>query len=269
MLMVAAQYQKVLLVDDNPSNRSFLKDQLDSLKLVTTVATSGKEALEILSQHPDFELVLIVMQMPGMNGCDFAAKVKNIYPQLPLILLDLTDGKMEQRYKGLFKAVLVRPINQETLDQYIVNELGGGTTKIITPAPVKKLSSEFANEHPMKILVAEDNLVNQKLAIKVLEKLGYQPDLAENGLEVLEKVSICNYDLILMDIQMPEMDGLEATRAIRKGMAIQPFIIAMTANAMKEDRDDCYQSGMNDFLSKPVKPEDLVSMLKKWSVNSW
>jgi CheY-like chemotaxis protein len=114
-------------------------------------------------------------------------------------------------------------------------------------------------------LVAEDNMVNQKLALKILSKLGYTAALAENGREVTEMANLKEYDLIFMDIQMPEMDGLEATKMIRKYMNVQPMIIAMTANAMSEDREECLKAGMDDFLSKPVKLEELVNMIAKWS----
>ncbi len=117
----------------------------------------------------------------------------------------------------------------------------------------------------MHILIAEDNLVNQKLAMKVLGKLGYSPDIAQDGKEVLEVVSSKKYDLILMDVQMPEMDGLEATRMIRLCLDAQPVIIAMTANSMLGDREECMQAGMDDYISKPVRLEELVTMLEKWA----
>ena len=132
-------------------------------------------------------------------------------------------------------------------------------------AAAPKLSVDFAKEFPLKIMVAEDNLTNQKLALKILSKLGFEAALAENGRQAADMAAQYAYDIILMDVQIPEMDGLEATRIIRRELEIQPVIIAMTANAMKEDRDQCLQAGLDDFLSKPVKVEDLVAMLTKWS----
>jgi CheY-like chemotaxis protein len=129
----------------------------------------------------------------------------------------------------------------------------------------RMLSEEFAKEFPLRILVAEDNPINQRLTIKVLSKLGYQADLAQNGQEVLERVGYDRYDLILMDVQMPEMDGLEATRMVRLLPEKQPVIIAMTANAMEGDRDNCLQAGMDDYISKPVEWDDLLIRLEKWS----
>ncbi|TMI91530.1 MAG: response regulator, partial [Bacteroidetes bacterium] len=128
----------------------------------------------------------------------------------------------------------------------------------------RKLSDEFSQQFPLRILVAEDNLVNQKLATKMLGKLGYQADLACNGKEVMEMVGHEHYDIILMDVQMPEMDGLEATRMIRTCLELQPIIIAMTANVMLGDRDECIQAGMDDYISKPIELNELLGQLEKW-----
>jgi CheY-like chemotaxis protein len=129
-----------------------------------------------------------------------------------------------------------------------------------------KLPENFAQQHPLKILVAEDDPMNQQLALMVLKRLGYGADIAANGKEVLDMVSEKNYDLIFMDVQMPEMDGLEATRMIRLCLSVQPVIIAMTANAMDGDREKCLQSGMNDYISKPVNFEELTQILHKWAL---
>ena len=119
----------------------------------------------------------------------------------------------------------------------------------------------------MRILLAEDNPINQLLATTILNKLGYDPQIANNGLEAIDLLNEQQFDLIFMDMQMPEMDGIEATRHIRQNLSVQPIIIAMTANAMQGDREECLQAGMNDYLSKPVKPEDLMIMVEKWSLS--
>jgi len=128
----------------------------------------------------------------------------------------------------------------------------------------RTLSEAFGKEYPLLILVGEDNIVNQKLTMKVLEKLGYQADLARDGKEVLELACLKTYDLILMDVQMPEMDGLEATRMLRLCLEKQPVIIAMTANVMEGDKDNCTQAGMDDYISKPVELNELLTKLEKW-----
>jgi signal transduction histidine kinase/CheY-like chemotaxis protein len=266
--MMAIEGKKILVVDDNFTNRCILKNQLESWKLVPVIASSGKEALNIISSCSDFDLVLTDMQMPEMDGYEFARKTKELYPKIPIILLSSVGADKVPTHSQVFSSVLTKPIRQEALCKLILHQLGTDSQAQEEASPVKKLSPQFANEHPLSILVAEDNIVNQKLAMRVLEKLGYQPALAGNGLEVLEKIKDNPFDLILMDIQMPEMDGIEATRTIRGYNDRQPLIIAMTANAMEEDRDICLRSGMNDFLAKPLKPGDLVTLLEKWSAHT-
>jgi CheY-like chemotaxis protein len=129
-----------------------------------------------------------------------------------------------------------------------------------------KMSPDFANQFPLRILIAEDDDMNQQMALMLLKRLGYEADSVANGKEVLEIVSEKKYDLILMDVQMPEMDGLEATRMIRLCLSEQPVIIAMTANAMAGDREDCLRAGMEDYLSKPVNVDDLMKTLETWAL---
>jgi signal transduction histidine kinase/ligand-binding sensor domain-containing protein/DNA-binding response OmpR family regulator len=265
--MVGMEGKQILVVDDNDTNRYILRNQLELWNLVPTLASSGKEALDILASSTNFDLILTDMQMPDMDGCQLAQNVQQLDPKLPIILLSSVGDERNKKYAGLFKSILTKPIKQEMLSKLIINELRGGKAKPAEVQPVKqKLSEDFAKEHPLKILVAEDNIINQKLTLKVLSKLGFKAALAQNGHEVIEMISQEFYNIILMDVQMPEMDGLESTRTIREGMDIQPVIIAMTANAMKEDKDECLKVGMDDFLSKPVKIDDLVNMLAKWSL---
>lgn len=153
--------------------------------------------------------------------------------------------------------------------QTIVNQqlISAATSPIIVEkASTGLLKENFGEQHPLNILVAEDNIINQKLILRILDKLGYQPMLAVNGLEVISMIQLHTFDVILMDIQMPEMDGLEATLAIRRSNMRQPYIIAMTANAMQEDKDECLRIGMNDYLSKPVHIESLLEALSAASV---
>jgi len=149
------------------------------------------------------------------------------------------------------------------LREHVINIFNTTTDK---KEAVNKLPDEFSKQYPLRILIAEDNPVNQKIATKILTKLGYQPSVAQNGKEALEMVSNGQYDMILMDVQMPEMNGLEATRMIRTCLEIQPIIIAMTANVMQGDRDACMQAGMDDYISKPIDLKELLSQLEKWSL---
>jgi two-component system, sensor histidine kinase and response regulator len=256
----------VLVVDDNATNRAILKAQLEHWQMKPVIAVSAKQALDILEKYTHFDLVLTDMQMPDMDGCQLAGHIKQLQPSLPVILLSSIGEERNKKCDILFSAVLTKPVKQDMLYKSMINELRDKekTTHLAEPSR-QRLSADFAQMHPLKILVAEDNLVNQNLTLKVLEKLGYQAALANNGVEVTEMVNLQQYDLILMDIQMPEMDGLEATQMIRKYLEEQPVIIAMTVNAMKEDREDCMKAGMDDFLSKPVRLDEMINTLIKWS----
>ena len=260
----------ILIVDDNYTNRQILNNQLELWKMIPTLAESGAEALEIMAKGTHFDLMLSDMQMPDMDGCELATQMKQLYPEIPIILLSSVGDENNKKYTGLFKSILTKPIKQEMLCRLLINELRGKSKPVKQEAePVKpKLSVDFAKEHPLDILVVEDNLANQRLALKILSKLGFEPMLAENGKIAVEMVGKNEYDMVLMDVQMPVMDGLEATRIIRQQLATQPVIIAMTANAMKEDRDECLEAGLDDFLSKPVKPEDLMNMIAKWATSA-
>jgi signal transduction histidine kinase/CheY-like chemotaxis protein len=260
--------KKVLVVDDNLTNRSILRNQLQQWQLVPTLAVSGTEALEILSKTPGFDLVLSDMHMPEMDGITLARSIKINYKKLPIILLSSIGDSTSKEHPDLFDSALTKPVKQNTLFKHIVAQLSPQRSKIVAEesAAGKKLSAEFALKHPLRILVTEDNPVNQKLTERVLTKLGYASEKALNGQEALNAVAETAYDIILMDIQMPVMDGLEATQRIRSGNGVQPVIIAMTANAMQGDREMCIQAGMDDYISKPVELETLVQMLEKWSV---
>ncbi|MEO6732760.1 MAG: two-component regulator propeller domain-containing protein [Ferruginibacter sp.] len=259
--------KQILVVDDNATNRSILKNQLEIWKAIPTLASSGAEAMDILEKGMHFDLLLTDMQMPDMDGCELAGNVKKLYPKVPIILLSSVGDERNKKYADLFRSILTKPIKQEMLCKLMINELRGTTkhTASVKQSDKNKLSIDFVKEHPLNILVADDNLANQKLTLKILSKLGYEAALAKNGREAVEMADEQQYDIILMDIQMPEMDGLEATRKIRQELEIQPIIVAMTANAMKEDKDECLQAGMNDFVSKPVRLEEVVNMLAKWS----
>ncbi|MGC4036099.1 MAG: two-component regulator propeller domain-containing protein [Chitinophagaceae bacterium] len=255
--------KKILVVDDNPTNRNILKNQLEYWKLIPTLATSGQEALAMIRDENPYDLLLTDMQMPEMDGCGLAKEIKALYPAMPIILLSSVGDERNKTYKGLFNAILTKPIKHDILCKLIAQELRG-IRKITDTKQTLKTTTKILNEEYPTILVAEDNLVNQKLAIKMLEKLGYNADIAINGIEAIAMMKQKNYEIILMDVQMPEIDGLEATRVIRKEKGTQPVIIAMTANAMREDQAECISAGMDDFLSKPVKPDELAGMLKKW-----
>lgn len=264
--MEGLEGKHILIVDDNATNRSILKNQMELWKFVPVLASSGKEALEIMMVHPGFDLVITDMQMPGMDGLQLSRVIRGSFPDLPIILLNSLGDERRNQYNGLFNSVLSKPVKQDVLNQHIIQNLrGNGKPRMDTRMPSGQLTTVFAETHPLRLLVAEDNLVNQKIIKLMLSKLGYAVDVVNNGLEAITAATHASYDLILMDMQMPEMDGLEATKTIRELMGEPPFIIALTANAMEEDREQCIQAGMQDYLTKPLKLEDLKSLLKKYA----
>lgn len=254
--------KKILVVDDNPTNLTILKNQLNYWNFAPILANSAKQALEILSYTRDFDLVISDMQMPEMDGLELAQAIKRMMPQLPLFLLSSIGDENNKKYRELFSTILAKPVKPELLYQSIQSQFKHQKTPI-EHDDKKLMTEDFAKGNPLKILVAEDNLINQKLITILLKKLGYASTVAYNGHEVLELLKEGDFDTILMDVQMPDIDGLEATRLIRAGSGHQPYIIALTANAMQEDKEECLRAGMNDYLSKPVKPEFLMKALEK------
>jgi signal transduction histidine kinase/CheY-like chemotaxis protein/ligand-binding sensor domain-containing protein len=260
--------KKVLVVDDNVTNLTILKTQLEQWKMLPTLASSGSEALQILTNSQEkFDLVITDMQMPDMDGVQLTQQIKTHYKALPVILLSSIGDESKKKHPNLFSAVLNKPVKQMRFRHVLHSVFRPEEESIPLEEQKSKqvLSADFATKYPLRILIADDNPVNQKLIIRVLNKLGYQQiDIAGNGLEATEKFNEQFYDVILMDVQMPEMDGLEATRLIRQKQYLQPVIIAMTANAMQGDREECIKAGMDDYISKPVKFEALIVVFEKW-----
>jgi signal transduction histidine kinase/ligand-binding sensor domain-containing protein/DNA-binding response OmpR family regulator len=262
------QNKRILVVDDNPTNRDILEEQLKQWNFVPVMAESGAATLKILAEEEPVNLVISDMNMPEMDGITLARKIREIDPDLPIILLTSMGNEQSRKNKNLFNAALTKPTKHQVLYKHIIEQLKLTIDVKSEVQPVKTpFSEEFAKLHPINILIAEDNAINQKLAKYILNKMGYKPDIVENGHECLNALINKKYDMILMDVQMPEMDGLEATRFIRQNMEHQPVIVAMTANAMTEDRDLCLQAGMNDYLSKPLKLQEIMNVLEKWEPN--
>ena len=259
--------KKILVVDDNATNRSILETQLEQWDFIPALAESADQALEKLKAGERFDLIITDMNMPVMDGVELAKNIRSLQPKVPLILLSSVGSEQLKKAQGLFNRVLTKPTKHHTLYKHIIDQLKGN--EVVTPQPptaaANQFSKDMAERYPLDILIAEDNFVNQKVIIHILQKMGYKPDVTANGHEVLDAVAKKNYDMILMDIQMPEMDGLEATRFIREHLTDQPVIVAMTANAMAEDREACLSAGMDDYLSKPMKLAEIIAVLEKWS----
>jgi len=205
------------------------------------------------------------MQMPEMDGLELAREIRRYRDQnaLPLLLLTSMGRLAEARGTSEFAAQLSKPVKSSQLHDALVRVLATGTAP--DSAPGRREAGAKSAVADLRLLVAEDNAVNRQLALALLRRLGYDADVVENGREVLDALERERYDVVLMDVQMPELDGLEATRQIRArhGASHAPRIIAMTANAMEGDRDECLAAGMDDYLSKPVRPEELSRALAR------
>ncbi|QEC77681.1 hybrid sensor histidine kinase/response regulator [Mucilaginibacter ginsenosidivorax] len=256
--------KKVLLVDDNETNLLILKNQLQQWKLAPVLATSVKQALEILKHHQAISLIITDMQMPDADGVSLAREVSRFETPMPVIMLSSIGDETRKKFPKLFSSILTKPVKQNNLWKSINAALTNQKDEPqVKGAQRFLLQTSFAQEHPLQILVAEDNLINQKLVERVLFKLGYNIDMVSNGYEVLEKITEKQYDVLLMDIQMPELDGLETTKFIRNQAIKQPYIAAMTANAMPEDKEACLSIGMNDYIAKPMRIDELIELLKR------
>jgi signal transduction histidine kinase/DNA-binding response OmpR family regulator len=259
--------KRLLIVDDNLTNRTILKNQLEQWKLTTTLAASGVEALNILAVDSRYDLILTDMQMPFMDGVRLSKTIRERYPRLPIILLSSIGDEYKKNYKNLFSAIMTKPIKQQIMYRHILSGLEHRSWSVTGDSLIpSRLPGQMAAELPMQILIAEDNVINQQVIQYILQKLGYTPTIVQNGREAVDTVAANDFDIILMDLQMPEIDGLEATRIIReRNPDRQPVIIALTANAMEGDEEECLMAGMNDYLGKPVKLEEVIDKLQKWA----
>jgi two-component system, sensor histidine kinase and response regulator len=273
---------RVLIVDDNETNRHMLQQQTRASKMRSGTATNADEALaelrSALKSADPYQVVLLDLQMHGTNGLSLARTIKadRELASVRLVLLSSLGSRINAEE---LKAVgandcLVKPVKQALLFDALATMMGRRAAgaihkeKTISPHP----SFPSAATQKLRILLAEDNIVNQQVAIGLLQTLGYRADILVNGTEVLEALNRIRYDVVLMDCQMPELDGYETTRRIRQleHMRTAPFdwkapicIIAMTANAMEGDREKCLASGMNDYLSKPVRRHELKAALDR------
>ena len=272
----AVQELRVLIVDDNATNRRVFREQLRSWGCRSAEAGSGAEALEMLREAAGkgepFPVALVDFQMPAMDGAELARRIKAdpgiAGTQLILATSIPRRGDAARMLEAGFEAYLTKPVKQSHLYDTLVTLIGRrrGAPAERTRAIVTRHTLREGDHRRHRILLAEDNAVNQKVAVRMLEKAGCRCDLAANGREAVEAARRIAYDLILMDCQMPVMDGYQATREIRRrgeGEAHVP-IVAMTAHAMKGDREKCLEAGMDDYLSKPVTMPALEKLLQRY-----
>ncbi len=258
-----------LIVDDNATNRHIMRNQVESWGMSARDTALPSEALEWIRRGDPFDIVLLDYQMPQIDGLEIAREIRRMRPpeRCPVILLVSSAGKgLAAGERDAVSAVLSKPVKQARLFEALASLISKekhrstGNADMATPASVPPASAR-----PLQILLAEDNAVNQKVALSILSKGGYRADVAGNGLEVLSSLDRQGYDVVLLDIQMPEMDGLEAARRICNTWPKQqrPYLIAMTANALSGDREACIHAGMDDYVTKPVEPQKLFAALER------
>jgi PAS domain S-box-containing protein len=255
---------RMLVVDDNATNREIVSRQARSWGMEPVAVERASEALALIETGESFDVAALDMLMPEMDGLELARAIRRLRDEqeLPLVLLTSFSGLPQTRSAGEFSAQLTKPIKASQLYNALLRALAEPATE---PTAAAAGSDDATGTSSLRILLAEDNAVNQKVALRILDKLGYRADVASNGLEALEALERQPYDVVLMDVQMPEMDGLEASRRIceRWPDASRPRIVAMTANAMIEDREACFAAGMDDYVAKPVRPEELADALRR------
>jgi CheY-like chemotaxis protein/HPt (histidine-containing phosphotransfer) domain-containing protein len=269
---------KVLIVDDNPTNCRILSLQTSKWGMQPRAASSGEQALAWLRAGEKFDFAILDMQMPGMDGLMLAQEIRQLpgSARLPLVLLTSMGVRTDspEFMQAGFATCLTKPIKPAQLFESLVRVVTGlrATPKPVVPAN-GKLDPKMSQRLPLRVLLCDDNLINQKVATRLLGQMGYTPKIAGNGLEALAAIDSGVFDLIFMDVMMPEMDGLEATRQIRlrqKDRAVNPnykspmIIVAMTASAMPGDKEKCLEAGMDDYLSKPVRPEEVRAVIERW-----
>ncbi len=259
--------KRVLIVDDNATNRKILTLQTAKWGMVSRDTEAPVQALEWVKAGEPFDIAILDMHMPQMDGRALADDIRKINASLSLILFSSLGVREAETQSDLFDAYLAKPLRQSQLFDTLVTVFAPNTVARSEAAnpDSDKTQPKLAKTHPLRILLAEDNLVNQKLAMRLLEQMGYRADLASNGVEAVESVARQTYDVVLMDVQMPEMDGLEASRRITRDKPPnqRPRIIAMTANAMQGDREMCIAAGMDDYIPKPIRVPKLIEALKQ------
>ncbi|CAN5395536.1 hypothetical protein BH10PSE17_BH10PSE17_09900 [soil metagenome] len=256
--------KRVLIVDDNATNRKVLALQTGKWGMLPRDFDLPAKALDWVQADHAIDLAVLDMHMPDMDGLTLAAEIHRLRPALPLVLFSSLGRREAGDTQGLFNAYLSKPLRQSQLFDTLIDLMADTPTVLPAESPARlTFDPGMAARHPLRILLAEDNVVNQKLAMRLLKQMGYRADLASNGVEAVESVERQRYDVVLMDVQMPEMDGLEATRRIvaRWPADSRPRIVAMTANAMQGDREECLAAGMDDYVTKPIRVDALVDAL--------
>jgi CheY-like chemotaxis protein len=269
---------RLLVVDDNPTTCRILTTQAGQWGMVPRGANSAEQALAWIQAGETFDVALVDLQMPGMDGLALAAALRKLPSAMMLPIIVLAPvGKhcnSPEITNSAPAACLTKPIKPALLHDALLRIVSGVAPATQKKPTVVKLDPKLAERLPLRVLLCDDNVINQKVAMRLLQQMGYKPDIANHGLEALAALERQAYDVIFMDVQMPEMDGLEATRVILERQHEKSrfpnykssiIIIAMTASAMPGDRDKCIAAGMDDYLAKPVRPEDMRVIVERWA----
>jgi CheY-like chemotaxis protein/HPt (histidine-containing phosphotransfer) domain-containing protein len=262
--------KRLLLIEDNATNQRLIRHRATQWGMTAESATSAGEAMAVFAQGKEFDVAIVDVQLPDSDGFELVKKIRELPAGrfLPIILLSSARVRSDDPRPGRagVSVVIHKPIRPAQLLEALAQALNVQLQRERKSAPAPALDATLARRLPLRILLADDNLINQRVGQSVLQKLGYRADLALNGLEVLKALEDHTYDLIFLDVQMPEMDGLEATRRIvqRWPGEQRPRIVAMTGNALMGDREKCLAVGMDDYISKPIRIAELQAAIERW-----
>jgi CheY-like chemotaxis protein len=248
--------------------------------MIPRTAANAQQALELIRGGENFDLAILDMQMPEMDGLMLATEIRKLPSavMMPMVLLTsmCVNKDRSTETQDAFASCLTKPVKPTQLHEVLVRVISGAkSAPARKPVPPAKLDPKLAERMPLRMLLADDNVINQKVAVRLLQQMGYRPDVANNGVEAVAALDRQTYDIVFMDVMMPEMDGLEATKVIRerqKNKKRYPtykaslIIVAMTASAMQGDRERCIAAGMDDYLAKPVRPEDVRKVIERWGI---
>ena len=252
--------RSALIVDDHPTNRRILELKLKFWGMTSVSVTSGDETLAVLAERK-FDAILVDLLMPGMDGVTLARRIRAEY-NTPMLLLSCTGELLRGEEANFFEHQISKPIKHSVLFNSLL-KVTGVQAEPSRKGAEKKLDRALAAKNPLRILMAEDNLINQKVGLLMLARLGYTANAVANGKRALEALDKATYDVILMDIQMPEMNGIEATRIIRENHDVRsPFIIALTAEALEGDEQRILKLGFDAYLAKPLQAQNLQKLLE-------
>jgi signal transduction histidine kinase/HPt (histidine-containing phosphotransfer) domain-containing protein len=267
-----------LIVENNAASRQMLVEQVTKWGMMVVSAETAAQAFELIRQGEHFDIVILDLQLAGLDGITLATEIRKLpgAAMLPIILLTPLGVRADTvaNSRITFASCVTKPVKPSQLSTALEQALLNPQKNVAAPTPV--IPAPLVSERlPLRILLVDDNEINQKVAARILQQIGYRPDMAENGLKALEILDKKAYDLVFMDVMMPEMGGIEATHSIRarqKDPGIHPnyggriIVVAMTAHAMQSDREKCLAAGMDDYLAKPVRPGDIRGIIEKWGI---